>query len=329
MRSSPSTPSTQRRSMRGVGISALALLLVAAVTTAAVVWWNGGIGPVIGRERCVVTASDVSVTLTPEQARNASTITLEALARGLPSRAVTVALATAYQESDLLNLPHGDRDSAGLFQQRPSQGWGTFDQITDPRYSAGRFYAALVQVPDWQNLAITRAAQSVQRSAFPDAYARHADQARVLAAAFTGDSSASVSCTVRADAVPRQHRQANGLTARANHLSDALLADFGGLPAGDVAAGDVTASKTSAGGRAVDVAVSGASTGSQRRHGWAVAHWLVAHADEFDISVVAYDRHVWTAARSPEGWRGSEAAGGGTSRRGVGQVHVEVTAGTV
>ncbi|MFZ0325652.1 MAG: hypothetical protein WAN48_16150, partial [Actinomycetes bacterium] len=77
------------------------------------------------------------------------------------------------------------------------------------------------------------------------------------------------------------------------------------------------------------VAVSGASTGSQRRHGWAVAHWLVAHADELDISVVAYDRHVWTAARSPEGWRGSTAAEGGASRRGVGQVHVEVTAGTV
>lgn len=87
-------------------------------------------------------------------------------------RAVLVAIATALQESGLRNIDHGDRDSLGLFQQRPSMDWGTPEQIMDPAYSAGRFYKALAQVPGWQLLPVTIAAQKVQISRFPDAYAK-------------------------------------------------------------------------------------------------------------------------------------------------------------
>jgi murein DD-endopeptidase MepM/ murein hydrolase activator NlpD len=84
------------------------------------------------------------------------------------------------QESGLRNLPSGDRDSVGLFQQRPSQGWGTIDQLQDPAYAAGKFYERLLTIPDWHTMTLTDAAQAVQRSAFPDAYAKWEDDAAAL-----------------------------------------------------------------------------------------------------------------------------------------------------
>jgi hypothetical protein len=91
-----------------------------------------------------------------------------------------IALATAIQESGLRNLPYGDRDSLGVFQQRSSQGWGTPAQILDPTYAASRFYRALLAVPGWQSLPLTVAANAVQRSAYPRAYAEHQTQATQL-----------------------------------------------------------------------------------------------------------------------------------------------------
>jgi cell wall-associated NlpC family hydrolase len=110
--------------------------------------------------------------LSDEQLRNASTIIGVGRERGAPPRAWTVALATAMQESTLQNINYGDRDSLGLFQQRPSQGWGSPVQVTDPVYSSSIFYDRLLEVPGWERLPVTVAAQTVQRSAFPDAYAK-------------------------------------------------------------------------------------------------------------------------------------------------------------
>lgn len=115
--------------------------------------------------------------LTDEQLRNAATIVGVGKGMGMPPRAWVVAVATALQESTLINLDYGDRDSLGLFQQRPSQGWGTPEQILDPRYSAAKFYAAFneqVVVPNqgWERGPLTRLAQIVQRSGFPEAYAK-------------------------------------------------------------------------------------------------------------------------------------------------------------
>ncbi|HEX5496112.1 MAG TPA: hypothetical protein VFX70_16210 [Mycobacteriales bacterium] len=121
--------------------------------------------------------------VSPDQVQNAQAIAQAAADRGLPEHATAIALATSLQESGLHNLDHGDRDSLGLFQQRPSAGWGTPDQIMDPHYSAGKFLDRLEQVPGWQGMPVTKAAQTVQRSAFPDAYAKWQPLADSLAPA--------------------------------------------------------------------------------------------------------------------------------------------------
>ncbi len=123
---------------------------------------------VAGTARSVTNAGE----LTDEQRQNAGLIIAVAKGMGLPPRAWMVALATAMQESTLRNLPYGDRDSLGLFQQRPSQGWGSPAQVTDPIQATTTFLDRLRQVPGWDTLPITVAAQTVQRSAFPEAYAR-------------------------------------------------------------------------------------------------------------------------------------------------------------
>jgi Cell wall-associated hydrolases (invasion-associated proteins) len=110
--------------------------------------------------------------LTDEQRQNAGVIIGVARDMGAPPRAWLVALATAMQESTLRNLGYGDRDSLGLFQQRPSQGWGSPAQVTDPVYSSRIFIERLLDVPGWDTMPVTQAAQTVQRSAFPDAYAK-------------------------------------------------------------------------------------------------------------------------------------------------------------
>lgn len=112
------------------------------------------------------------LSLTPAQAGNAAVINQVALDDGVqpPGRAVVIALAAAMQESGLENLDHGDRDSLGLFQQRPSQGWGTPAQIMNPAYAANRFYTHLQAIPNWWSIPLWQAAQAVQGSAYPTAY---------------------------------------------------------------------------------------------------------------------------------------------------------------
>ncbi|SCL20435.1 Peptidase family M23 [Micromonospora pallida] len=107
-----------------------------------------------------------------EQVANAAAIVTIGTQLGVPDRGWVIAVATAMQESTLRNLPGGDRDSVGLFQQRPSQGWGTPAQLQDPVYAAGRFYAKLLTIGGWQTMPLTEAAQAVQVSAYPDAYAK-------------------------------------------------------------------------------------------------------------------------------------------------------------
>ncbi|MGH3731144.1 MAG: hypothetical protein ACRDTU_20700 [Micromonosporaceae bacterium] len=127
---------------------------------------------------------------TPEQVNNARTIVKVSRKMGLPPRAAVVAVATSLQESKLINLGHlGDRndhDSQGLFQQRPTSGWGSVDEITDPVYSSTAFYKALTQVPGWQSMSLSEAAQKVQVSAYPMAYAKWEIMAYNLVQAYYG-----------------------------------------------------------------------------------------------------------------------------------------------
>lgn len=116
------------------------------------------------------------------QASNAAVINQIASALGIQPRpqAVTIALATALQESDLRNLDYGTYDSLGIFQQRPDQGWGSPTQIMNPAYAAQQFYTHLARVSDWWQMPLWAAAQAVQRSAYPTAYQAHAEQAAAL-----------------------------------------------------------------------------------------------------------------------------------------------------
>ncbi|MGW3835926.1 C40 family peptidase [Streptomyces microflavus] len=139
--------------------------------------------------------SDVEIEgldLPGEQIPHAQTIVATGISMKVPKRGQIIALATAMQESRLRNLAHGDRDSLGLFQQRPSQNWGTPEQIRDPVYASQRFYKALIKVSGWQQMTVTQAAQEVQRSGYPDAYAQWEPLATALqkavAAAFPNGS---------------------------------------------------------------------------------------------------------------------------------------------
>ncbi|MEV6815114.1 NlpC/P60 family protein [Micromonospora sp. NPDC051296] len=125
-----------------------------------------------------------------EQLDIAAVIIDVGVANGVPRWGWVIAVATAIQESGLRNLPHlGDRndhDSVGVFQQRPSQGWGTIEQLSDPAYQAGKFFDKLRTVPGWESMPLTQAAQAVQVSAFPDAYTKWTDDALHLVEQLTG-----------------------------------------------------------------------------------------------------------------------------------------------
>ncbi|WP_258370586.1 MULTISPECIES: LysM peptidoglycan-binding domain-containing protein [unclassified Curtobacterium] len=129
-----------------------------------------------------------AVGLSAEQRQNAATIVAVGRSLGVPDRGIVVALAAAMQESSLRNLPHGDRDSVGLFQQRPSQGWGSAAKLQDPAHATALFFGGrnnpnagktrgLLDVPGWSSMSITDAAQAVQLSAYPKAYATWASAA--------------------------------------------------------------------------------------------------------------------------------------------------------
>ena len=167
-------------------------LVVAAAVLVGVAWdsENTGSPPVPGR--CTISGSPFTVT--NEQVANARTIAQVAHDRGLPDRAIVIALATAQQESRLRNLDYGDRDSLGLFQQRPSAGWGTAAQVQDPVYAANRFYDHLVQIPGWETGDLTTVADAVQRSAFPLAYRQWTGFAQSLAAAISSDVDSALTC---------------------------------------------------------------------------------------------------------------------------------------
>ena len=290
-----------------------ALLALGLVVATAVGGWYvvREIGPGLLPDRCEATVGDLTVELTPEQAENAALVAAIGVRRGLPARAVSIALATAYQESGLRNLTTGDRDSLGLFQQRPSQGWGTRQQVSDPVYSTNAFYDALVEIEGYRDLPITEAAQAVQRSAFPGAYADHEDDARALASALTGNSRAAFHCEVPGSAEAASTRLGgNGLTPRAEDVRAEAVALFGDLSLGGFAPGGVRdghmPGSTHYDGRAVDIFFRPISKASRTR-GWAVASYLVAQAERLDIQTIIFDAKIWTARRSDEGWRKYDA----------------------
>ncbi|MEV6812871.1 hypothetical protein [Micromonospora sp. NPDC051296] len=240
----------------------------------------------LANRKCTVQA-DGEVSLNAHQMANAATIAAIGVQHGMPERAVVVALATAYQESGLRNLAGGDRDSVGLFQQRPSQGWGTPTEIRDPRYAADKFYAALKKVRGWEDMRVTDAAQKVQRSAFPEAYEKWADDSAVLTRALLGEATGAVACTVADDPAMRG-------AAAAAALTRGLTLDWGltdsASAAGQTKALDVVGTRVNRDGALTGLTVSAAD----ERAGWRYAHWLVSHANDHGVKKVRFGGMEWT-----------------------------------
>jgi hypothetical protein len=250
----------------------LAGLLVAGVLVAVVVRDRQP----VRSEYCVAEVGETRAQIDVEQSRWTTLMAAIAQRRGLPPRATTIAIATAFQESKIHNIDYGDRDSVGLFQQRPSQGWGTREQVLDPTHAINRFYDGLVKIEDYSSLSITEAAQRVQRSAHPGAYAQHEDYARALASALRGYSPAAFSCRVNPTAGGRNQNVANDITSSFGDISVEFEGRFVRFPLQ---------------GRAPDVDA----------RGWALAHYAVGNAPRLRIASVAFDGLVWTAEDS-DGW---------------------------
>jgi hypothetical protein len=203
-------------------------------------------------EGCALTDGAARYRRPLDQTELAADVAAVGVRLGLPDHAITIALATAMQESGLRDLPGGDRDSIGAFQQRPSQGWGTPSQLLDVGYAAQAFYDHLRKVPGWQRLSVAEAAQAVQRSAAPAAYAKWEPEARGLAKAFTGEAPGALAC-----AWHRPH-------------TTVVAADL--VPRATAALGEPTL---------------GTPVSSKR--GWIVASWLVAHAPALGLGWVDVD----------------------------------------
>ena len=310
------------------------LLACLAVVAGVAVLFDRGVGPLPNSESCQARVGGVVVDVSTEQAENASLITAIAVRRGLPARAASIALATAYQESKLRNLDHGDRDSLGLFQQRPSQGWGTAAQIRRPSYSINKFYDELQKIDGYQSMRITEAAQEVQRSGFPEAYEDHAEDGRALASALSGYSPARFSCVVdESGDLAAERPRGNGLTGRAQRVRRSLDRAFGDLPMGGFAAGGVSTGHRPGSahydGRAIDVFVRPINPDNKRK-GWAIASYLVAHASRLDVDHVIFDKRIWSAGRSASGWRDydpGDTPGDRAILEHRDHVHVDVVAG--
>jgi hypothetical protein len=191
--SRPRKKKTSRRSKGGSAARWWPALLVAAAVLVGLAWDTEITGSPGVPGHCAV--AGLAMSLTTEQVANAATIAAVGRDRGLPERAIVIALATAQQESRLRNLDYGDRDSLGLFQQRPSSGWGSEAEVQDPVYAAGKFYDHLVGVPGWETGRLTEVAQAVQRSAFPEAYQQWDELAEKLAAAQISALPDQIVCT--------------------------------------------------------------------------------------------------------------------------------------
>jgi hypothetical protein len=286
----PRDPRPRRR--RRLLASVVVLVLVAAAST---VWYvvHRATAPILGTG-CTAVANGRTVNLDADQASNAAIIAAVAVRRKLPARAATIAIATALQESKLHNLTYGDRDSLGLFQQRPSQGWGTKAQVTDPVYATNAFYDVLVKIEGYRTLPVTKAAQKVQRSAFPSAYAAHEEDARVLASALTGYSAGAFTCVLAAPAGKSERPDASGLTPQAEVLAHAAERELG-----------ATVAASGAKGTSLELRLPASSSATS---GWAIAQWAVARSGPLQVVAVGTAGRSWSRSDNPNRWAGQSVA---------------------
>jgi hypothetical protein len=245
---------------------------------------------ILGQTGCTAGRGHAAVALDPQQAKIAATIAGVAYNQGMPSRAVTVAYATAMQETHLHDPNYGDRDSVGVFQQRPSAGWGPASKLINPVYASTKFFRALAGVSGYQQMPVYRAAQAVQHSADGSAYQQYQTMASRLTPAFTGAAPQGVWCW------PAAH------TSRTAQLKPARLAIVRAF-------GPLSARKSASRGDAPSLSVQV----PEPSVGWAVAAWLVTHAGQFQLHEVRYAGYRWPGPKGHTGWaKDTAAAAAGT-----------------
>jgi hypothetical protein len=303
-------PSPSRR-LRTVAFLAAGLVLAVA----AIGYFTGGhraAAPAPPPPGCQAGSGVAALPLDTSQAAIAATIAGVAARHGLGKQAVTIAYATALQESKLQNLDYGDRDSVGVFQQRPSQGWGTASELQNPVYASTKFFAALVKVHGYASMPVSQAAQDVQHSAGGYAYEQWAETASLLAGYFTGASAAGVSCWY----TPSGQADVTGVLKQLTSTfgpsgSHALLTRVGtqrtassGTPSAGTSGTGPSSTGTASGAPATTEAV----VHVQGKAGWTVASWLVANAQQYGLRQVRYAGYVWNAASGSGGWHRATSA---------------------
>ncbi len=300
------------------------------------------------------TAASSTTSLDATQLRRAEEVVRAGEQRRIPSYGVVIALATTLTESRLrmlandgrgsdlrreqrgvtasLEYPHDgvgtDHGSINAFQQQwPS--WGSMDELMSMDVSAGKFYQALLKVPGWEDLPVTVAAQRVQRSAFPDAYAPWEPLARALYAKFAGKGN---SCQGPAQGMTCP---STGLAAEHGMTPDALRVlrcAHQQFPAVGGWIGNYLPSGPSdhATGRAVDIIIPDWETPGGAAYGWSIATWMRSNASQLGVKYVIFHDHIWSVLRNDEGWRPyrnpqvAAPGDGDPSQRHTNHVHVSV-----
>ena len=271
--------------LRGRAVVGTTLVLVLAVAGYAIYHSFGNV-TALPPPGCQAGTGGQAITLDTDQAAIAATIAGVAARHRLPRQAVTIALAAALQESKLHNLDYGDRDSVGIFQQRPSEGWGPATKLEDPVYATTKFFAALTQVRGYATMPVYQAAQDVQHSADGSAYEQWVSVAGQLAGYFTGQPAHGVSCWY----APTGLGDLAGAVQR--------MAQTFGPPGRKAVVIRITADRS-----VQKNTGSAAVLHVQRSAAWTVASWLVAHAQAYGLSEVRYAGYEWKAANGNMGWQ--------------------------
>ncbi|MFW6034025.1 MAG: M23 family metallopeptidase [bacterium] len=273
--------------------------------------------------------------LDAEQTRHAGIITAVGQSAGVSPFGLQVALATAMQESQLRNLPYGDRDSVGLFQQRPSAGWGTPDQLMDPVYAAQAFFGGptgpnsgeppgLLDIDGWADMTLAEAAQAVQKSAYPDAYAAWEDEATTwlgdLLAAGGGSCTPGGGLSCPPTGLPAE----DGLTPDAQRVLRCIATTFPQISTFH-GVGDRPNESDHPSGRAVDAMIPDWVLPAGNELGWQVAEWVQANHVCLGVTYVIWDAQIWSADRASDGWRPYDHPNGWTDANALHQNHVHVS----
>ena len=269
-------PRRGRRRLVCTAVAAGVVVVLGGVAVAGIrTWWDDGTLAARIDPGCRAGGFEIST----DQAVVAADLVSVVVSRGLPARASTLLITAGIQESKLRNIAAGagDRDSVGVLQQRPSQGWGTAEQLADPVFAAGAFLDAVVKVPGWETEPAADVIQAVQISIDGSLYAEHEPEGEAIADALDGTAPAGLTCRF---AAPTEVATAQTLAAQVEQA----------LP---------VATPVAEGGA---VTVPGA--------GWPTAAWFVANGDRLGIERVEVAGRTWTRAA---GWDG----GGGSVTDGV------------